>query len=404
MRVLLCHTYYRQRGGEDQAFEDEQWLLESNGHEVITYSRRNDELTDASRLTQARKTIWNREAHAEVREMIRSHQPDLMHCTNSFPLLSPSILHAAHEESIAVVQSLRNYRLICPAAVLMRDGKVCEKCVGKRLQLAAVKHGCYQGSRAATLAIAGLNAFHRLRGTWTETVDHFLTLTEFARNKFIESGIPAEKISIKPNMAYPDPGVGHNKTNHAIFVGRLSPEKGIETLLNAWEKLSSPVELHIVGDGPLMELVRAAAERQPLIKVHGQLPFQETCQKIQEAGFLIMPSIWYETFGRTTMEAFATGTPVIASRLGAMEELVTENKTGWLFAPGNADELAACVEKLSRADETRVRMGAAARIEFEQRYVPEVSYQALIDIYEKALANRDARRPSPEAAGHAVCP
>jgi len=367
-------------------------MLESNGHQVLRYARHNAELETMNPVKLAARTIWNRTAFREVSEIIHREKPDILHVTNSFPLLSPAILHAGHRQSVAVVQSLRNYRLICPAAILLREGKVCEACTGQSFAWSAVKHGCYRNSRSATFAIAAMNSLHRVWGTWDNVVDQYLTLTEFARSKFIESGIAAEKITVKPNTVQPDPGFESDKRQQAIFVGRLSPEKGLDVLLDAWKRLTVPVPLHIVGDGPLADQVRQACQQNPLITWHGALPFTETCQKIRESAFLVMPSVWYETFGRTTVEAFATGSPVIASRLGAMQELVTPNETGWLFEPGNAVELASLVERMHQSPEECRRMGLRARGIYETHYTPSPSYQALMTVYHRALTHRASRQ------------
>jgi glycosyltransferase involved in cell wall biosynthesis len=397
MRILLCHAYYQQPGGEDQSFEAEAALLEAHGHEVQRYTQHNDAVEKISRLSLAAKTIWNRTTHRELTGILREFQPEVLHCTNTLPLISPSAYYAARAQGVAVVQSLRNYRQICPGSLLMRDGQVCEDCVGKLLATSAVRHGCYRGSRLATAVVAGMNAFHRLLGTWSSAVDLYFTLSEFAKSRFVSAGWPAEKIVVKPNFIDPDPGLGRGSGKYAVFVGRLSPEKGISTLLDAWRQLPEPIPLKIVGQGPCEGEIQAFAAAHPHVELVGRKPLQEVLDLIGEASFLVMPSIWYETFGRTIIEAYAKGTPVIASRLGAMQELVDDGSTGLLFNPGDAADLATKVQCLWRDPRRREDMRHAARAEYEQHYTAEPNHERLLDIYHQAIALRGGQKPTPAA-------
>ena len=226
MKILLCHNYYQQRGGEDQSFEDEAPLLEDRGHAVVRYTVHNDEIERMSRWEVAQRTIWNRHALRQLRQLIRRERPQVMHCTNTFPLISPAAYAAAHPEGIAVVQALRNYRLICPNALLLHDGQVCEACVGKTFAWPSIQHACYRNSRAATAVVASMLAFQRFRQTWLRQVDLFYTLTQFARQKLVQGGVPADRIWTKSNFVDPDPGVGTGDGRFAVFVGRLSAERG----------------------------------------------------------------------------------------------------------------------------------------------------------------------------------
>jgi glycosyltransferase involved in cell wall biosynthesis len=272
----------------------------------------------------------------------------------------------------------------------MRDGRVCEDCLGKTLAWPGVWHRCYRDSAAATSVVAAMVAWHKVRRTWTRSVDLYYTLTEFARRKFIQGGFPAEKIVVKPNFVQADPGTGTGNGGYAVFVGRLSPEKGLETLLAAWSLLAADsvgLPLKIVGDGPLAPAARAAAARNPRIEWLGARPLAETLQVIGRASFLVMPSVWYETFGRTIIEAFAAGVPVIASNLGAMAELVADGRTGLHFEPGDATDLAAKVRILLGDPPRLAAMRQAARREFEARYTAEANYQQLLRIYARTVAN-----------------
>ena len=385
MKILLCHNYYQQRGGEDESFEAEARTLEEFGHSVVKYTRHNDDIQEMGRVEVAAKTLWSRETYSELRHLIRRERPAVMHCTNTFPLISPSAYKAARAEGIPVVQSLRNYRLLCPSALFLRDGKVCEDCLGKSVPWPSVQHSCYRDSRAASTVVASLTVLHRTIGTWRRDVDLYFTLTEFARRMFVEGGIPAMRIAVKPNCVNPDPGPGTGRGGYVVFAGRLSSEKGIDTLLEAWKRLARPVHLKIVGDGPLADRVKQAAESNPNIEYLGRRPLPELLDVIGEAACLVMPSVWYETFGRTIIEAYSKGTPVIASRLGAMAELVEEGRTGSLFAAGDAADLAASVDRLLAEPTALARMREAARAEFEAKYTAAANYLQLIAIYERAI-------------------
>ena len=233
-----------------------------------------------------------------------------------FPLISPSVYYAAKAEKVPVVQTLRNYRLLCPSALFFREGKVCEDCLGKAVPYPGVIHGCYRESASASAAVAAMVIGHRLLKTWTSMVNKYITLTQFSQQKMIEGKLPAEKIVVKPNFVDPEPQVGTGSGGYAIYVGRLSIEKGIDTLLAAWAKLKTPIPLKIVGDGPLSEQVIKASKTSPHIEWLGRQPMDKVHQLMGEALFSVFPSKWYETFGRVAIEAFATGTPVVASRIG----------------------------------------------------------------------------------------
>ena len=389
MKILVCHNYYQQPGGEDQVFSDECWLLQSHGHQVVRFTQHNDSLTGIGRWAMLRKTVWNKEVEGELLEVIRRERPQIMHCHNTFPLLSPAVYYAARRENVAVVQTLHNFRLLCPAATLLRDGQVCEKCVGKRFAWPAIQHACYRNSRPATAAVTAMLSSHHARKTWTGAVDRYIALTDFSRQKFIEGGLPAGRISVKPNFVQPDPGMGRGNGNYAVFAGRLAPEKGIETLLDAWSQMPQQIALRIVGDGPLAPLVEQAARNDTRIEWLGQRPLNEAVSIVGDAAMLVMPSVWYETFGRTIVEAFATGTPVIASRMGAMQELVDEPRTGLLFKPADPADLAAKVRWLWDRPDRRKQMCQAARDEYEQRYTAQSNYLRLMEIYREATAGRD---------------
>ena len=388
MRILAVHNRYQRPGGEDQVFVDETALLETRNHRVLRYEVHNDQVKQVNRLTLAKDTVWNASAYRELGALIRRERPDVVHFHNTLPLVSPAGYYAARAEGVPVIQTLHNYRLLCPVALFFRDGRVCEDCMGKAVPWPGVVHRCYRGSPTASGVIATMLTVHRALRTWTEMVDVYVALTEFARSKFIEGGLPAGKIVVKPNFVAPDPGRGQGGGGYALFVGRLAPEKGTGTMLAAWDRLGTRIPLKIVGDGPLRDLVVEAAARQSNVEWLGHRPVADIHALMGKADMLVFPSQWYETFGRVAAESFAAGTPVIAANIGAVAELVEHGRTGLKFRPGDAEDLVTQVEwALSHPAELR-SMREEVRAEFEAKYTAERNYLALMEIYEAALERK----------------
>jgi glycosyltransferase involved in cell wall biosynthesis len=389
MRILLCHGYYQQRGGEDQSFEAEANLLEARGNVVLRYTLHNDEIARMGPYEVARKTVWNRHSYREMRDLIRRQRPDVMHCTNTFPLISPAAYYAARAEGVPVVQSLHNYRLLCANSLLLRDGRPCETCLGKRTLWPAIRHRCYRGSRLHSAGVAAMVGIHRFLKTWSEAVDLYCTPSEFARQKFIEGGIAADRIVVKPNFV-DDLGLGNGKGGYVVYVGRLSHEKGVELLLQAWQRLNLPVRLKVIGDGPLADRVAQAASADERIEWLGRLAPREVAQLIGDSLCVVLPSICYETFGRTVIEAYCKGTPVIASDLGALAELVHEGETGYLFSAGDADHLLRRLATLLEDPRRHMQLRRAARREYERKYTDQMNYKMLMRIYGRVLGRSEA--------------
>jgi glycosyltransferase involved in cell wall biosynthesis len=383
MTVLMVHNSYRETGGEDHVFADEASLLESRGHHVIRYRLHNDVAVRMNPVNLAGKTIYNSSSYREITTLIREHRPRVAHFHNTFPLISPAGYYAAAAEGVPVVQTLHNYRLLCPNGLFFRDGRPCEDCLGAKIPLDGVVHACYRESRAASGVVAAMLATHRSLGTWARKVDAYVTPTEFARRKFVEGGLPADKIVTKPNFVNRDPGPGDGGGGYALFVGRLSPEKGLVTLLDAWRRLGErAVPLKVVGDGPLAHLVRRASSENPRIEFVGSRPPAEVHALMRCAAVLVFPSELYETFGRVIVESFAAGTPVVATDIGSAAELVDHGRTGFLFSPGSASDLSRHVARLGSPAYDLHVMRENARAQFEERYTAERNYEMLTDIYE----------------------
>jgi glycosyltransferase involved in cell wall biosynthesis len=391
VRILIGHNYYRQSGGEDAVFANEKSLLQRHGHEVIECCDNNLRLDTIGRLAAAHQTIWSRPSYQAIKDLIRDSRPEIAHFHNTFLLLSPSVYDACQEMGVPVVQTLHNYRLLCPVALFYRKGKICETCLRKSFAWPGIYHACYRNSRVQSAVVATMLTLHRIRKTWRERVDMYIALTEFSRRKFIAGGLPAEKTIVKPNFINLDPGEKKTAGEFGLFVGRLAPEKGILTLLRAWHEIDN-IPLHIVGTGELESKVHRMTEglRKDTVKIHGQLTMNQVFTIMKKARFLIFPSECFENFALVIVEAFACGLPVIASRLGTMAEIIDDGRTGILFTPGDHQDLAVKVQQVwNHPQETR-KIGRQARLEFEKKYTPEGNYKAVMDIYTTLLHRRSA--------------
>jgi glycosyltransferase involved in cell wall biosynthesis len=385
MRILSIHNSYQIRGGEDESCASEEQLLREMGHEVDRYEETNDRIESLPGWQIATRTIWSQEAYQVVKHRLQDQPFNLIHVQNFFPLISPSVYYAARDVGVPVVQTLRNYRLLCPNALFFREGQICEDCLGKPIPYSGIVHGCYRNNRAASAVTAAMLTMHRAIGTWNNLVDVYIALTHFSRQKLIQGGVPAQKIVVKPNFVHPDPGVGTGKGGYALYVGRLSVEKGLDTLLAAWEQIGDRIPLKIVGDGPLSEMVISAKEKLPKVEWLGRRSISEVHALMGEASVLIFPSKWYETFGRVAVEAFAKGTPVIAAKIGAIAELVDHGRTGLHFQPGDGQDLANWVDWAMTHPLELSNMRQEARTEFETKYTATKNYQQLLEIYELIL-------------------
>jgi glycosyltransferase involved in cell wall biosynthesis len=389
MKILIAHNLYQRRGGEDAVCESEIRLLREAGYEVIEYLRNNDEIRDYSLLEKASlgwRTAWSGRARQELRDILARESPDVAHFHNTFPLISPSAYYACRAAGVPVVQTLHNYRLLCPSGNLFRDGHVCEECVSHSL-LRSIAHGCYRQSPLATAVVAGMLTMHRVLRTWTEQVDLFLVCTQFARGKFVDAGFDEARILVKPNFLAPDPGARFSGGTTALYIGRLSEEKGPQLLPPAWSKLSAAFPLEIAGDGPLRAPLEDDCARLGLqnVRFSGWLNVPAAMDRLRAAKFLIVPSMCYEGFPMAIAEAYACGVPVIAAGHGGLAEIVRDGYTGLHFAAGNADDLAEKVEWAWLHPQEMETMGWAARAEFDTKYNASAALKHLESAYESVL-------------------
>jgi glycosyltransferase involved in cell wall biosynthesis len=382
--ILSVHNYYQQPGGEDEVFANEARLLEQYGHTVVRYTEHNARI-GAGGFSTARDAVWSQKSFQSLRSAAGAGL-DVAHFHNTFPLISPSAYYAMRTMRIPVVQTLQNYRLLCPAATFLRDGNVCEACPESHSLLPAIRHRCYRDSRSASTAVAAMLTVHRAAGTWQRMVNVYIASSEFTRRKFIEGGLPPEKITVKPNFLGCDPGSGEGEGGYALFIGRLSEEKGVRFLAQSWRKLSG-IPLIVAGKGPLDSL-----EWPANVTILGHQSREQVFSLMRDARVLIFPSIWYECAPVTIIEAFACGLSVIASNLGSVPEFVAHRKNGLLFRPGDAEDLALQVGWAWEHPEELRAMRAAARREYEQKYTAERNYKMLMEIYDRAIESGRNRR------------
>lgn len=383
-RVLIAHNSYRQRGGEDSVVAAEADLLRARGHEVEMLIRNNQDLQEADaagKLRAARDCVWSSASAEAMRQTIRRFRPTVVHVHNTLAVLSPSIYWAAAAEGVPVIQTIHNFRLACPQAMYLRDGRICQRCRG-RLPVPAVVHACYRNSRTQSLAVAAMLSIHRALGTWTHKIDRYIALSEFCRSELLRIGLPPDKIVVKPNFS-PGP-VSEARPDAArradfLFVGRLSQEKGLDVLRQALSELPQ-ARCVVVGEGP-----QAGALRDlPQVHMTGWLDPAAVSRQMHAARALVVPSIVNEPFALVALEALAHGLPVIASRIGSLPEVVHDQATGVLFAPGDATDLARKMRWVLEHSDEVTAMRKRAQADYAARFSPDVNYRQLIAVYDDA--------------------
>ena len=390
MNILLAHNFYGSSSpsGENEVFGAEKLLLESHGHFVSEFTRNSDLIRNQGLwglIKGGFSTPWNPWMHHAIKKSVESMAFDVVHVHNVFPLISPSIFSAIGKKAARVL-TLHNYRLFCAAAIPMRDGKSCTDCISSKTILPALRYGCYRKSRIATAPLALGIALHRGLGTWGKNVDAFIALSEFQKSLLIDAGLPAYKIFVKPNFFPGNPMVvpWAKRGNYVVFAGRLSAEKGIISLIEAWKRWANAPELRVIGDGPLRgELEKLANGLN--IKFIGQISQADVLEQIAFARLMVLPSRWFEGFPMVIREAFAHGTPVAAANIGPLPSIVINNENGVLINSFNTDDMATVL--ISSWENTGLleRLGQGARQAFENLYTEEQNYRILMKIYEQAI-------------------
>ena len=385
MRVLLVHNFYQIPGGEDGAVRNELAMLKQNGVDVELFSVNSNSIGGGfAPLVAALKVVYNPLARRALSRKLAELLPDVVHIHNFFPLLSPSILDACRSANVPSVITLHNYRILSPGA-LLHPAEIAPERNLRQACWWAVPKKVYRNSAAATFAVAAMIEFHKRIGTWRRKVDRFITLTDFAKRMFTESGLPAERMTVKPNFV-PRPSVFPGlQRRGALFVGRLDKQKGVDVMMRAWKEIDFP--LTIVGDGPLSELVAQHANNR--IVYLGRQSAEVVQREMQSAKFLVLPSLGHDMFPITLLEAFSGHLPVICSDLPSLRELVKPGVTGLTFPAGDANALAAQVRWAVSNPSALDEFGRRAHSIYEERYTPEVNFAQLIGIY---LSLRRERR------------
>ncbi|MGC1424024.1 MAG: glycosyltransferase [Terracidiphilus sp.] len=386
MKVLMVHNRYQQSGGEDAVVDAEVRLLAGNGIEVRRFDADNDAIQGLVSKIQVSAAQFGlpTAALSRFRRTLAEFRPDLVHVHNWFPTISPSIFNICSRFSVPVVHTLHNYRLLCINATLFRDGHICEDCVGTTFRVSGVAHACYRDScPGSAVATAGM-LVHSSLGTWRRSIDRFIALTEFAKNKLIEGGLPDDRIVVKPNFIDPDPGAGTGRGGHFLYAGRLTEEKGLRVLLNCWKDSPDLPILKIAGTGPLQGEVRDAVAALPNVEWLGPKSSAEVLELMRDAAALLCPSQWYEAMPRVVIESFAVGTPVIASHIGCYPEMITDSETGALFPAGDANALRSLLRDLIHR-RALPEMRARARHCFSSHYAGERNLSILLAIYRSVM-------------------
>jgi glycosyltransferase involved in cell wall biosynthesis len=386
MRILLIHNFYQQFGGEDQVVLHELERLKEK-HEVCFYSRHNNDLLQlgpAGKTNAILATIDSHRTRTDIRAIVDEHRPDVAYLHNIYPLISPSIYHALHSLGVPIVQVIHDFRPLCTNGWFYNHEGVCERCKGGNY-LHAIRHRCYKDSYAYSALYAAALKYARSSGVVAK-VDAFVCLTDFARRKLASAGVPPEKLFVRPNCidaAQIEPAIGHG--NYAAYIGRLSNEKGVWTLIHAMENVRGPM-LKIAGTGPEEGPIRDYIEKKGIqnVQLLGFVSGSAREEFLRNCMFTIMPSEWYEMFPMVLLEAWAAGKPVIGSRLGAMADLIEDGSTGLLFEPANPIDLVQKIESLYSSPDRASRMGAQARSVVETRYSPAVSHKLLMEIFHHA--------------------
>lgn len=386
MKVLQVHNFYKDpRGGETVVVNSEKALLESHGHEVLLVAEESKKIQSAAEALRAGLgAVYSVRSKGRLAEAIQKFRPDIVHAHNIYPLLSPSIFYACKEAATPAVMTLHNYRIGCPSGQLLRRGRICQDCIGKTIAWPGVLHACYRGSRAATTSVAIMNSLHRFIGTWDCIVGAYVALSTFQRDVLVRSGLPEERVHTKPNFLPRCPSPGTGRGGYGLYVGRLAKYKGVETLLAAWRSPAVTTPLKILGDGPLSSMVSKAHVDNPSIDWLGWQDSTVTERLLGDASFLVVPSTCPEPFGLVVIEAYARGTPVLASCTGALADMVKDGETGLHFRSGDPHDLTRVVQWAAKNPQSMERMRARARSEFERNYTPGRNYEMLMSIYGQA--------------------
>ena len=390
MKILICHNYYKYRGGESQTVLKEKLLLESKGHKVILFTKDNKNIDNYNLIRKIiffLNVVFSFDTYRTIKEIIRKEKPDIVHIHNVFPLISPSVYYALKNLKVPVIQTVHNYRLLCPNGLFLdKDGKLCERCKNGDFFNAVIRK-CYRNSYLQSFGMALTLYIYRRLNAFINKTDFFITPSNFLKQKLVEGRIPAEKIVVKPHFVECDKiKPAYEFDNYAVYMGRLSPEKGLFNLLEAWKKISG-VTLKVIGDGIIRNELEefVVREKIPNIEFLGFIDGTKRIEILEKAMFSVLPSQCFENMPYAALESFACGVPIIASRIGGLGELVTDGVTGFLFEVGNTDDLIRKVSKLINNEQLLLEMRYNTRRHAEERFSEDIAYKGIMDVYNKTM-------------------
>lgn len=380
--VLMAHNYYKVPGGEDTVFHNEVKMLDKNGHKVTKYTRHNDEIKGGvlSKLKLGIDTIFSLKTYKEVKKLIDENDIDIVHVHNTLPLISPSIYYAARAKKVPIVQTIHNFRLLCPGATFTRCGEICEDCVSKGL-VQSLKHRCYRNSLFQTFIMCTMLKFHRIIGTYDKI--NYITLTEFNKQKLSTLVKDESKIHVKPNFIEKREDIERTLEDYFVYIGRLDDIKGINFLVEAWKNIDKDINLYIIGTGPEEENLKHIISENRLnnVKLLGFMKREDAFKVIEKSRAIIIPSKWYEGFPMTIAESFSLGVPVIGSKLGNIESIVDDERNGLLFTTNNKESLKEVINKVFHDRELNISLGNNAYKVFKEKYTDEENYRSIEKIY-----------------------
>lgn len=407
MRVLQVHNKYRPGwGGEDTVAGLEGDLLRRHGHEVERLSAWTGELEGAGPLrlfAAGLGAVWSLRGYLGVKRAIAALSPDLVHVHNDFPLLSPGIFWACHRAGVPVVHTMHNYRFACANAVLLRNDRPCEDCLG-RFPWPALRHRCYGSSLSRTAAVASRNVLHRWLGTYKNKVQAHIALTSFSKDLLVRAGLPQEGVFVKPNFQSIPQLPVLPRLPRFVFAGWMTREKGLHLLLHAWHKIRpAGHELVIIGDGSERAALEPSCAKDARVVWCGPQPRQKVIELVAASRYAVVPSLCYENFPMSVLEALSTGTPVIVPDHGAFPQIVSNSREGLHFSAGDAYSLENTLRAaIAAPPSVWTEWSVNARNRFLREYTEQTNYAQLMAIYEKAIAcfqeeHAAARRKPPKA-------
>lgn len=381
--VLMIHNFYQIGGGEHTVFNNEVELLKKNGHKVITYTRNNNELNNSilKKIFLPFTVLWSFKTYREVKKIIKQEQVDVVHCHNIFPLISPSVYYAARKMNIPVVQTIHNFRFLCPNALFYKKGKICEECLTNNNFKSAIKNNCYRNSKLQTIIVVNMLKFHRLIGTFQKI--NYIFLTNFNKNKFNKLiDINNKNIFIKPNFIEKKYKlVRPTKLNTTfVYVARLDENKGIKFLIDVWSEIDD-YTLHIYGDGELKEYVEQASKQKNNIKYFGFKPQDEIYKDLVKSQALIFPSKCYEGFPMNITEALSLGVPILSSNIGNQSDIIKKSQAGCLYIVNDKNSFKKQLNNIVKNNKEY----SDKALKYYNEYLSEKkNYEVLMNIYEKA--------------------